>query len=249
MLQLCRSLTTLTLLAALGGCSPALPPAAAGPDPLMALRERCPGGVSSDGDCCVKGQACGASCIAAEAVCSVGDAARREVVYSVQRVASPAELPKGAPAAGVYRVHLIDVGTGLAVLVQGHDFAMLFDGGSGDDKRGLSASGNNSRLLAYLWQVLGPSGPEACAPRGDGDVEAKDRPSVALDHVFLSHPHEDHGVFLDELLTCYEARHVWDVGVVNDAVFYRQFLEALAGETGATYHTVAAIPADRRVEV
>ena len=49
-------------------------------------------------------------------------------------VRGPADVP-GAPARGEFQVHLIDVGTGLAVLVRGHDFAFLFDGGSNDDDR------------------------------------------------------------------------------------------------------------------
>ena len=48
------------------------------------------------------------------------------------RVSSVAQIPHDPPARGRYRVHMIDVGTGLAILVQGHDFNMLFDAGSGD---------------------------------------------------------------------------------------------------------------------
>ncbi len=40
-----------------------------------------------------------------------------------------------------YRIHFIDVGSGLAVLVQGTDFNLLFDGGSADDSRGIVAAG------------------------------------------------------------------------------------------------------------
>src|SRR5690349_11259718 len=34
---------------------------------------------------------------------------------------------------GRYKVHVIDVGTGLAVFVEGEDFALLYDAGSQDD--------------------------------------------------------------------------------------------------------------------
>jgi hypothetical protein len=31
------------------------------------------------------------------------------------------EIPQTAPLKGKYRLHLIDVGTGLSILIQGHD--------------------------------------------------------------------------------------------------------------------------------
>jgi len=43
--------------------------------------------------------------------------------YSWKRVETAADLPKEPPAPGTYRVHLIDVGTGLSILIQGADFA------------------------------------------------------------------------------------------------------------------------------
>src|SRR3546814_19795679 len=40
----------------------------------------------------------------------------------------------GEPLIGAhYKVHVIDVGTGLAVFVEGKDFALLYDAGSKDD--------------------------------------------------------------------------------------------------------------------
>jgi beta-lactamase superfamily II metal-dependent hydrolase len=48
------------------------------------------------------------------------------------RVETAADVPKNPPAPGSFRIHLIDVGTGLAILVQGHDFAMLYDAGTND---------------------------------------------------------------------------------------------------------------------
>ena len=94
-------------------------------------------------------------------------------------VRATTDLNSTPPEPGSYRLHLIDVGTGLAVLIQGSDFNLLFDGGSGDDSRGISASENNSRLLAYLWAALGPSGPRGCQPGKIVDDLADD-PEVTI---------------------------------------------------------------------
>ena len=59
-----------------------------------------------------------------------------------QRVQTARDVPP-PPTPGSYQIHLIDVGTGLAVLVRGEDFAMLFDGGSNDRDE------NPSRVAAY----------------------------------------------------------------------------------------------------
>jgi beta-lactamase superfamily II metal-dependent hydrolase len=48
------------------------------------------------------------------------------------KVNSPEDVSATPPPPGTYRVHMIDVGTGLALLVQGHDWTRLYDGGSGD---------------------------------------------------------------------------------------------------------------------
>src|SRR5512138_1051445 len=48
-----------------------------------------------------------------------------------RRVETARDVP-GAPAPGTYQIHLIDVGTGLAILVRGADFALLYDAGSND---------------------------------------------------------------------------------------------------------------------
>ena len=45
-----------------------------------------------------------------------------------------------------FTIDVIDVGTGLAVFIQGTDFAVLYDGGSNDDL----ARGPNNRLMAFL---------------------------------------------------------------------------------------------------
>lgn len=89
----------------------------------------------------------------------MASSAARAAANITHRTARTVEdVDSAPPAAGSYRVHLIDVGTGLAILVQGHDFNLLVDGGSGDDSRGISATENSSRLLAYLWDAIGPSG-------------------------------------------------------------------------------------------
>lgn len=169
---------------------------------------------------------------------------------SARPIHSPADLQNLTPlTAGDYRVHLIDVGTGLAILVQGHDFTLLYDGGSADDKRGLSSTlGNRSRLVAYLYGAIGPSAVAGCDPVGDTWDRAHAVQNPLIDHVLLSHPHEDHGSLLDDVLACYDVGHVWDSGAINDAVFYRDFVAAAAAE-GATYHTATAPPADRTVTV
>jgi competence protein ComEC len=134
------------------------------------------------------------------------------------------DLTATPPPPGVWRVHLIDVGTGLAILVQGADFTLLYDAGSSDPGE------PPARVLVYLAAALGPCG-------------------ARLDHVILSHPHQDHASALDAVLHCYPADHVWDAGRVNDAVFYRDFLFAVADSGVAAYHTAAPPPADRTVRV
>jgi competence protein ComEC len=118
----------------------------------------------------------------------------------------------GPPPAGTYVIHAIDVGTGLSVLVEGHDFALLYDAGSNDD----GARGAADRVLAYLHAV---------------------RPDLrAIDHLFLSHPHEDHDAMIDDVLTTYDVRNVWDSGSFNNACAYHAFLDAVAAEPGVAYH-------------
>lgn len=176
------------------------------------------------------------------------DGAVRGTAMRWRRIASAQtiyELPE--VKSGAYRVHTIDVGTGLAVLVQGADFNVLYDGGSSDDSSGITASGaNNSRLLAYLFAALGPSGDAACTPNAD-DWEREDRPQLRIDHVFLSHPHEDHVAMLDEVLRCYDVTHVWDSGDNNARSTYSDFLRAVSAEPGVTYHNAAGLRAGQRM--
>jgi beta-lactamase superfamily II metal-dependent hydrolase len=113
----------------------------------------------------------------------------------------------------VYTVHVIDVGTGLAVFVAGEDFSLLYDAGSKDD----TASGDRNRVLAYLQQVA---------------------PDLAtLDHVVISHPHDDHMSLLPDVFDRYEVRNVWHSGAAVDTCIYRTIINAVASEPNVRVHT------------
>ena len=71
---------------------------------------------------------------------------------SWKHVDSPVDVSRTPPPPGTYRVHMIDVGTGLAILVQGHDFNLLYDGGTND------AGEKPLRVVSYLAQAIGASG-------------------------------------------------------------------------------------------
>jgi competence protein ComEC len=116
---------------------------------------------------------------------------------------------------------------------------MLYDAGTNDKEE------TPIRVLAYLAAALGPSGDDLCVDKGVPAPDARH----AIDHVVLSHPHFDHASALDLVLHCYDVHQIWDSGRINDAVFYREFLEAVARSRGATYHTAADVPADRTVAV
>lgn len=151
------------------------------------------------------------------------DAPKLDVV----RIATAGDLPD-ALVPGTYRLHMIDVGTGLAVLIQGVDFAMLYDAGTNDAKE------KPSRVLAYLAAVLGESGDDLCGHSGQ---VAKKR----IDHVLLSHPHFDHASALDTVLHCYEVANYWDSGKTATTKFYLELLDALSRST-LQYHTAADQP-------
>ncbi len=162
--------------------------------------------------------------------------------------AAVADIPSKPPTAKHYRIHMIDVGSGLAILVQGADFTMLFDGGSGDDARGLTASSNKSRLLAYLHAALGPSGESACQPDGDTWPDSAGK-KIAIDHVFLSHPHDDHVAALDEVLHCYDVKNLWEPGQGYDNQAYGAMLKAAAETPNLAYHTALPVPGNRSQDV
>lgn len=118
-----------------------------------------------------------------------------------------------APPRPAFVVHVVDVGTGLAVFVEGPDFALVYDAGSNDDV----AVGPQNRFLAYLRAV---------------------RPTLAgLDHVVLSHPHRDHVELLADALLTYPVAHVWEPGVLHPICGYRRFVGALSPST--RYHTAS----------
>jgi competence protein ComEC len=123
--------------------------------------------------------------------------------------------------------------------VQGTDFTMLFDGGTNDPGE------KPLRVVSYLAAALGPSGDSLCVDKGQPAPSGRKK----LDHVVLSHPHLDHGSALDLVLHCFDVGHVWDSGRVNQAVFYRDFLEAVAKSATARYHTAATVPGDHVVSV
>jgi competence protein ComEC len=127
-------------------------------------------------------------------------------------------------AAPVWRIHFVDVGTGLATFVEGPDFALVYDGGSNDDL----ALGSRNRLLAYLRRV---------------------RPDLqVIDHLIVSHPHRDHVELLPDLFGAYQIRNVWESGRLYDICGYRSFLQKVSQEPGVVYHDAHG-PAGNHVAV
>ncbi|MDA1371796.1 MAG: MBL fold metallo-hydrolase [Proteobacteria bacterium] len=114
------------------------------------------------------------------------------------------------PAA--FTIDVFDVASGLAILVRGEDFSLLYDGGSNDDL----ARGADNRLLAYLNHY-------------HADL-------ATIDHVMLSHPHRDHVELLADVVNSYQIRHVWNSGVNYNDCGYRAFLQAVEAEPAVIYH-------------
>ena len=179
-----------------------------------------------------------AGCLAAELPPPVapgsGSGASSPPAVTWRRVRAPSDVPRDPPAAGAYRIHLIDVGTGLSILVQGHDFALLYDAGSNDrDETPL-------RILGYLAAALGPSGDDLCVEHGAPPPTGR----VAIANVVLSHPHFDHASALDLVVHCYDVGTLWDSGRVNETAFYRDLVAAIARAPAMTYRTAVDVPAD-----
>jgi beta-lactamase superfamily II metal-dependent hydrolase len=131
---------------------------------------------------------------------------------------------EAAAGAVSYRLHLIDVGTGLAVFVEGRGFAILYDGGCNDD----TALGAHNRLLAYLRHA---------------------RPDLTtLDHVILSHPHRDHVELLPDILAIYQIRNVWDSGRPNPICSYRAFLRTIR-DKAILYHDADGLSGPHQVSL
>lgn len=141
-----------------------------------------------------------------------------QMAFAAKRSTEIAPCPDsaGAPAPSAdvtYELHAIDVGTGLAVLVRGADFDLLYDAGSNDDM----ARGDNNRAIAYL-KTLQP-------------------PVRTLNHVILSHPHRDHVELLPDIVTLFKPKEVWNSGAYNNICGYRNFLFAIAADPSVQYHT------------
>jgi beta-lactamase superfamily II metal-dependent hydrolase len=124
----------------------------------------------------------------------------------------PSTSPAPSPSQATYTIDVVDVGTGLAALVRGPDFTLVYDGGSNDDL----ARGIGNRFLAYI---------KAVAPT-----------LTTIDQLILSHPHRDHVELLPDLFAAYAVRQVWDSGRLNDICGYRAFITAVHDEPGVQYH-------------
>jgi competence protein ComEC len=183
-----------------------------------------------------------------EASSDEADTALTASTITARQISAASDLPATAPAYGRHRVHMIDVGTGLSILVQGHDFTMLYDGGSSDDSRGITqsaaTSGNESRLLAYLFATVGPSGGPECVPQGDQWKAGSSFPERTIDHLVLSHAHRDHLSMLGDVLHCYAVKNVWEPGALYDQQGYNELIAAVLAEPGVHYHTAATPPAE-----
>jgi len=132
--------------------------------------------------------------------------------------ALPAAGRAAPPSPGTYVVHTIDVGTGLAIFVEGSDFTLLYDAGSNDD----TARGGGNRVVAYLRAV---------------------RPDLTtIDHVILSHPHKDHSELMPDVLTSFRVGHIWDSGALNRICSYRSLLSNIAANPGTIYHNALGGP-------
>lgn len=119
---------------------------------------------------------------------------------------------------GQFRLHAVDVGTGLGLFVEGADFTLVYDAGSNDDR----SKGRKNRFVAYLRSV---------------------RPDLKrIDHVILSHPHQDHVALLPDVFAAYEVGEVWDSGTTLDTCSYEDFLVAVSREPGIVYHQVKGGP-------
>jgi competence protein ComEC len=134
-------------------------------------------------------------------------------------------LPASSASSGVgFEIHSIDVGTGLAILVLGTDFTLLFDAGTNDDLE----RGSGNRVIAYLNTL--PTSVRR------------------IDHILLSHPHRDHVELLPDIFEQFEVGHVWNSGAYNDICGYRHFLKAIAKNSAIQYHTATQAAGEELIE-
>ncbi|OBP16286.1 hypothetical protein A5320_02430 [Rheinheimera sp. SA_1] len=163
---------------------------------------------------------------------------------SVETVRSVAQLQQAQQKPAQFRLHLIDIGTGLAILVEGSDFKLLFDAGSADDKKTNSKLGSKSRLVAYLNAALGRLNQPHCRSLGDVDVKSSANAPM-LDFVFLSHPHEDHLSQLLPVLQCFAVKTLWEPGIMHKTAGYQQFRQFMQDDKTIQYHTAVKQPCPR----
>jgi competence protein ComEC len=122
------------------------------------------------------------------------------------RVITPTDGP--VTSGPTYDVYIVDVGTGLGILVRGDDFALVYDAGSHDDSSG--------RFLDFLNAVV---------------------PTLqTIDHLVISHAHEDHISMLPKLLDAKEIKSIWDSGIPYATCIYQDLLLRIKDE-GSKYHT------------
>lgn len=134
-----------------------------------------------------------------------------------------AEEGTEALAQSRHKVHVIDVGTGLAVFIEGPGFTLLYDAGSQDDLH----DGDENRVVAYIRAA---------------------RPDLTrIDHLILSHPHKDHLQLMPAVFDAFRIGNVWESGRVNKTDGYCHFLKAAMAEPGARYHDAIASNATRNV--
>lgn len=126
---------------------------------------------------------------------------------------TPVSAATSVQPRGEIHMHVIDVGTGLAILVDGPSFALLYDAGSQDDNRtGLT----RNRVVAFIKKV---------------------HPNLTrLNHVILSHAHKDHLSLMPDVFNAFVVDNVWDSGRLYDSCGYRTFLLKVVAE-GAKYHS------------
>ena len=162
-----------------------------------------------------------------------GDANAPRLRY--RRVASTTDLPDRPPGAGTFRIHMLDVGSGLSILVEGPDFTLLYDAGTMD------AGVHVDSYMPYLSAV-------ASRHQARSHCQSSSfKTTFKIDHVVLSHAHVDHFRFLPEVLRCFDARNLWDSGYASSAALYLELIASLAKVEGIAYHTLGGPPPDRRV--
>ncbi len=129
--------------------------------------------------------------------------------------ATGGQVESFAPGAS-YKIHVIDVGTGLAVFVEAKDLALLYDAGNQDDLH----DGSENRVVAYIHRFR--------------------RDLKRLNYLILSHPHKDHVQLMPDVFAAFQVSDVWDSGRANPTDSYCHFLKASAAEPGVRYHDAVA---------